>query len=70
MSELKLAKLPDRTPVKLTIFLPPDLNDALLAYGKAYEAAYGSSEPIAELVPAMLRAFIDSDRAFGRWSGS
>jgi len=70
MADLKLGKLPERTPVKLTLLIPPDLNEALVAYGKAYELAYGKSEPIAELVPAMLRAFIDSDRAFGRRSGT
>ncbi|MBU6445551.1 MAG: DUF2274 domain-containing protein [Alphaproteobacteria bacterium] len=32
MPELKLAKLPDRTPVKITITVPPDLNAALNQY--------------------------------------
>lgn len=29
-ADLKLPKLPDRTPVKLTISVPPDQNGALL----------------------------------------
>jgi hypothetical protein len=32
MAELKLAKLPDRTPVKLTISVSPELNRALVDY--------------------------------------
>jgi len=32
----------------------------------AYEHTYGVAEPLAELIPAMLAAFLDSDRAFAR----
>ncbi len=32
MPELKLARLPDRKPVKLTIMLQPETNTALQAY--------------------------------------
>jgi hypothetical protein len=63
---LKLARIPDRTPVKLTILVPPELNEALQAYAAAYQEAYGTSEPVAELVPAMLASFIESDREFAR----
>jgi hypothetical protein len=63
---LKLARIPDRTPVKLTILVSPELNEALQAYSAAYQEAYGTSEPVAELVPAMLASFIESDREFAR----
>ncbi len=63
---LKLARLPDRTPVKLTILVPPELNEALHAYAMAYQETYGVAAPVAELVPAMLASFIESDRAFVR----
>jgi hypothetical protein len=63
---LKLSRIPDRTPVKLTILVPPELNEALGAYAQAYQEAYGASAPVAELVPAMLAAFIESDRDFNR----
>lgn len=66
MADLKLGKLPDRTPVKLTISVPPDLNAALRDYAAIYAQTYGSEEPISELVPAMLTAFLDSDRSFIR----
>lgn len=66
MSELKLAPLPDRTPVKLSISILPELNETLNDYAAAYKIAYGRDEPVVELIPAMLTAFLDSDRAFGR----
>ncbi len=66
MADLKLGKLPDRTPVKLAITITPDLQAALQAYATIYAATYGIEEPVADLVPAMLAAFLDSDRAFVR----
>ncbi|MGQ0589515.1 MAG: DUF2274 domain-containing protein [Sphingosinicella sp.] len=63
---LKLARIPDRTPVKLTVLVPPELHEALTAYAAAYQEAYGESAPVTELVPAMLAAFLDSDREFLR----
>ena len=66
MPDLKLAKLPDRTPMKLAITIAPDLHQALQEYAALYASAYGREEPVAELVPAMLAAFLDGDRAFAR----
>jgi len=66
MADLKLTKLPDRTPVKLTISVSPDLSKALEDYAAVYEATYGQRENVADLVPYMLNSFLDSDRAFAR----
>lgn len=66
MPDLKLAQLPDRTPVKLSISVMPDLHQALNDYAALYAEAYGRKEPVADLIPAMLAAFLDSDRAFSR----
>jgi hypothetical protein len=66
MPDIKLPRLPDRTPVKLTISVSPDLHQALTDYAALYAEAYGQAEPIHELVPAMLAAFLESDRALGR----
>jgi len=63
---LKLAKLPDRTPTRITITVSADLNQALTDYQKLYTATYGASEKIADLIPFMLEAFLDSDRAFAK----
>ena len=64
MADLKLAKLPDRTTVKLAITITPDLQNALRDYAAIYAQAYGIEEPVVELIPAMLTAFLDSDRNF------
>jgi len=66
MPEIKLGKLPDRTPVKLTITITPDLKAALDAYALSYKETYGTEEPLAQLVAAMLEQFIASDRNFMR----
>lgn len=66
MPELKLPKLPDRTPVKLTITVGPDLSRALADYAEMYAAQYGQREAVVDLVPAMITAFLESDRAFLR----
>jgi hypothetical protein len=66
MADLKLGRLPDRTPVKLTITVPPDLAEALTSYASLYREIYQHDEPVAELVPAMLRAFLESDRGFAK----
>lgn len=61
---LRLAKLPERTAVKMTIALTPDLSARLSAYAKIYSEAYGQEEPVAELIPYMLSKFMDDDRLF------
>lgn len=63
---LKLGKLPDRTPAKITIALTPELNSALRDYAAIYRDAYGEAESVADLIPFMLQAFLDGDKAFAR----
>jgi hypothetical protein len=65
--DLKLAKLPDRTPVKLAITVTPDLDAALRDYLTLYRVTYDdSAATVADLIPAMLEAFLGSDRAFAK----
>jgi hypothetical protein len=66
MPELKLAKLPDRMPVKLTITVQPDLAQALREYAAVYRATYGEAESVEELVPFMLASFLEGDRGFAK----
>jgi len=66
MTELKLSRLPDRVPVKLTISISPDLHRALGDYSAVYMEAYGEAAPVHELIPAILASFLDSDREFAR----
>lgn len=63
---LRLAKLPNRVPVKITFSAPPDLEAALQRYAELYAETYGQVEPLPELIPAMLAAFLESDRTFAK----
>lgn len=64
MADLKLAKLPDRTLVKLNFSATPELIEALNSYAALYAQTYGREEPVCELLPAMLTSFLESDRTF------
>ena len=66
MPELKLSKLPERTPVKVTITVAPELNRALQAYAELYRETYGELELVAELIPYMLESFLAGDRGFAK----
>ena len=66
MTELKLARLPDRTPVRVAISVPPDLQKALADYAAIYQQTYGEEQAIADLISHMLSAFLASDRGFAK----
>ena len=63
---LKLGMLPDRAPVRLTVSVSPDLHRLLGEYAEMYHETYGREESVANLVPFMLEAFLESDREFAR----
>lgn len=50
----------------MTISLMPELHAALVDYASAYKETYGKEETVGDLVPAMLEAFLASDRVFAR----
>ncbi|WP_291078199.1 DUF2274 domain-containing protein [Hyphomonas sp.] len=64
MSTLKIGKLPDTTPVKLSIAVPPDLQAELQDYAAVYAQAYGEAAKIVDLIPSMLASFMASDSNF------
>ena len=65
MPELKFARLPDRTLVKLSFKAPPDLVRTLEEYCRIYRAAYQQpEETVEELIPFMLAAFMQADPQF------
>ncbi|MEJ0024959.1 MAG: DUF2274 domain-containing protein [Rhizomicrobium sp.] len=66
MSNLKLAKLPDRKPVKITITVSAELSASLQAYAATYREAYGDEEEVSELIPYMVEQFLAADRAFAK----
>lgn len=63
---LRIGQLPDRTPVKLTVSVDPDLAFALSDYAAIYAETYGAEEKPETLVPAMLDMFLSSDAGFKR----
>lgn len=63
---LKLGKLPDRTPVKLTLSVTPELHCSLKEYAAVYRQTYGESTKIEDLAPMMLEGFLNSDTGFRR----
>ena len=63
---LKLSPLPDRTPVRLTLSISPELAAALSDYARIYASTYGRSEKPETLAPHMLEAFLASDSGFKR----
>ncbi|MDE2184220.1 MAG: DUF2274 domain-containing protein [Alphaproteobacteria bacterium] len=66
MPNLKLAKLPDRKPVKITITVSAELNASLQAYAATYRETYGDAEEVSELIPYMVEQFLAADRAFAK----
>lgn len=66
MADLKLAKLPDRTPIKVSITVGAELHQALKDYADLYQATYGTAEQVGDLIPYMLEAFLQSDKSFVR----
>lgn len=63
---LRLAQLPDRTPVRMHVCVDPELASALRDYAEIYGATYGTPEKPETLIPAMLENFLSSDAGFKR----
>lgn len=64
--KLRLGPLPKTEVVRLTIVLPAPVKADLDCYAELYASAYGETVDAAALVPHMLAAFMDRDRAFRR----
>ena len=63
---LKIGKLPDMTPTKLSINVTPDLKSDLDIYAQLYQQAYGDKQNVANLIPLMLEGFLASDSGFNK----
>lgn len=67
MAELKLARLPDRTPIKLTLSVCPELKKGLDAYLQLYCTTYDDLDvALADIIPLMLASFLTADKAYQR----
>jgi hypothetical protein len=67
MAKLKLGKIQDDKPVRLSIELPAAIHRDLVAYAKALgrETGQATVEP-AKLIGPMLVRFMATDRAFAK----
>ena len=65
-TELKIGRLKDKKPTKLSIDVDPDLHADLADYARVYEQAYGQRADVKALIPSMLRALMDGDAGFKR----
>lgn len=63
---LRIAKLPDLTPVKLTVSLEPEVHQMLEDYARIYGDSYGETVKPAELIPSMIIGFLATDSGFKR----
>ena len=63
---LRIAKLPNLTPVKLTVSLEPEIHKMLEDYARIYSDSYGETVKPAELVPSMISGFLATDNGFKR----
>ena len=63
---LRLDRLPDRTPVRLSLSVDPELASALSDYAEIYRQTYGAEEKPETLIPAMIESFLASDAGFKR----
>ena len=61
---LRIGKLPDLTPVKMTIHVEPGVHRMLEDYAALYAQSYGEKIVPAALVPSMLANFLASDNGF------
>lgn len=68
MSSLKLGRLAEEKPVKLTVELPARVHRDLVRYGELLERETGENNPIdpARLIAPMLARFMATDRGFAR----
>lgn len=65
-STLRIAKLPNLTPVKLTVSLEPEVHKMLEDYARIYGDCYGETVKPSELIPSMIAGFLATDSGFKR----
>lgn len=63
---LRIGRLPDLTPVKLTISLDREVHQMLEDYARIYSESYGEEIKPVALIPAMIGGFLATDSGFKR----
>ena len=64
MTTIRLKRLPERKPVKHTIFVTAELDGRLRRYAALYAETYNTQEPVENLIPFMLDQCLSDDPAF------
>ena len=63
---LRIGKLPNLTPIKLTVSLSREVHEMLEDYARVYRDSYGDAVKPAELVPFIIKGFLAADNGFKR----
>ena len=63
---LRIGKLPDLTPMKMTVSLDREVYEMLEDYARIYGESYGEAVKPADLVPSMVSGFLATDNGFKR----
>lgn len=61
---LKIGPVANRSPVKLSIALAPDIHDALADYARLHAQEFGRDIRLADLAALMIERFLKSDAGF------
>lgn len=61
---LRLGPIPKATPVKITIVVTAEFKTQLDRYADMHARAWGDRVDVADLIPHMLRSFVEGDKAF------
>ena len=63
---LRLGPIPKATPVKIIIVVTAEFKAQLDRYADIHARAWGDRVDVADLIPHMLRSFVEGDKAFRR----
>jgi len=63
-TKLRLGPLPKAQPVRITITVTAELKETLDRYAEVHAASSGEKNDVERLIPYMLEAFVERDRAF------
>jgi hypothetical protein len=66
--KLRLGPIPKATPVKITIVVTSEFKTQLDRYAEMHARAWGDRADVADLIPHMLRSFVEGDKVFRRAS--
>lgn len=66
MAKLKIGSIDDAKPVTLTVKLSAGVHRDLVAYAEAIKRESGQGVDPTLLIPAMLKRFMTTDRAFAK----